>query len=317
MTVPICSIFFLVYSTVYATSLITNLLRRAIFTHFRWQKRQQKKWPCYSGEWKQVIFGKPDLSFLLDVFSVWKPWHCGIKKKWEGEEREKILSKKKKRGRSKGKFEWFLFTRRKLGERQTTVWTFQGGDNLVNSSSGLMMRFGKVSWTKFLVTISGQRTFAPSWEQNSTWADARIPSVSPLAFAPRSRSKSLPFHLLNLSRATSETVLHYIFVFEKKIHEIFVNQDEQRVLPIIVWTAIAVRLVKHDPWSSPASDVTVHDVILHSSHYGFVKHKNHENARKQRERTLSVRTLGPCGAATAKKKNLLPPSPPAKVGKKL
>ena len=31
-----------VYSTVYATSLITNLLRRAIFTHFRWQKRQQK-----------------------------------------------------------------------------------------------------------------------------------------------------------------------------------------------------------------------------------------------------------------------------------
>ena len=45
-----------------------------------------------------------------------------------------------------------------------------------------------------------------------------------------------------------------------------------------------------------------------SSNYGFVKHKNHENARKQRERTLSVRTLGPCGAATAKKKNLLPPS---------
>ena len=40
----------------------------------------------------------------------------------------------------------------------------------------------------------------------------------------------------------------------------------------------------------------------------FVKHKNHENARKQRERTLSVRTLGPCGAATAKKKNLLHPS---------
>ena len=40
----------------------------------------------------------------------------------------------------------------------------------------------------------------------------------------------------------------------------------------------------------------------------FVKHKNHENARKQRERTLSVRTLGPCRAATAKKKNLLRPS---------
>ena len=45
-----------------------------------------------------------------------------------------------------------------------------------------------------------------------------------------------------------------------------------------------------------------------SGNYGFVKHKNHENARKQRERTLSVRTLGPCGAAMAKKKNLLRPS---------
>ena len=137
---------------------------------------------------------------------------------------------------------------------------------LYGSNSGLMVRFGKVSLTKLMVTILGQRTFAPSWEQNSTWADARIPSVSPLAFAPRSRSKSLQFHLLNLSRATSETVLHYTIVFEKKIHEIFVNQDEQRVLSIIVWTSIAVRLVKHDPWSSPASDVTEHDVILHSSH---------------------------------------------------
>ena len=45
-----------------------------------------------------------------------------------------------------------------------------------------------------------------------------------------------------------------------------------------------------------------------SGNYGFVKHKKQENARKQRERTLSVRTLGPCGAATAKKKNLLRPS---------
>ena len=134
-----------------------------------------------------------------------------------------------------------------------------------------MMRFGKVSLTKLMVIILGQRTFAPSWEQNSTWADARIPSVSPLAFAPRSRSKSLQFHLLNLSWATSETVLHYTIVFEKKIHEIFVDQDEQRVLPIIVWTSIAVRLVKHDPWSSPASDVTEHDVILHSSHFTAVR----------------------------------------------
>ena len=182
-------------------------------------------------------------------------------------EREKIFPKKKKGG--KGKFEWFLCTRKKIGERQTTVWTFQDGDTLVTSSThfpfftrlsdkspplpnerhegtrnvsyrssslccrtacswrvkgkprrlvclylygsngGLMMRFGKVSLTKLMVTILGQRTFAPSWEQNSTWADARIPSVSPLAFAPRSRSKSLQFHLLNLSGATSETVLHY------------------------------------------------------------------------------------------------------------
>ena len=45
-----------------------------------------------------------------------------------------------------------------------------------------------------------------------------------------------------------------------------------------------------------------------SGNYGFVKLKNHENARKQRERTLSVRTLGPCGAAMAKKKNFLRPS---------
>ena len=45
-----------------------------------------------------------------------------------------------------------------------------------------------------------------------------------------------------------------------------------------------------------------------SANYGFVKHKNYENARKQRERTPSVRTLGPCGAAMAKKKILLRPS---------
>ena len=72
-------------------------------------------------------------------------------------EREKILQNKKKEGEYR-----FLCTRRKLGERQTTVWTCQGGDTLVTSSSGLVMRLGKVSWTKFTVTISGQRTFAPS-----------------------------------------------------------------------------------------------------------------------------------------------------------
>ena len=45
-----------------------------------------------------------------------------------------------------------------------------------------------------------------------------------------------------------------------------------------------------------------------SGNYGFVKNRNHEKARKQRERTLSVRTVGPCRAATAKRKNLLRPS---------
>ena len=51
-----------------------------------------------------------------------------------------------------------------------------------------------------------------------------------------------------------------------------------------------------------------HDDQNNTRSDGFVKHKNHENARKQRERTLSVRTLGPCWAAAAKKKNLLRPS---------
>ena len=45
-----------------------------------------------------------------------------------------------------------------------------------------------------------------------------------------------------------------------------------------------------------------------SGNYGFIKHKNQENTRKQRERTLSVHTLGPSRAATVKKKNLLRPS---------
>ena len=40
----------------------------------------------------------------------------------------------------------------------------------------------------------------------------------------------------------------------------------------------------------------------------FFQAKNHENTWKQSERTPSVRTLGPCGAAMVKKKNLLRPS---------
>ena len=114
---------------------------RAIFTRFCWQKKKAaKRWPCYSGEWKQARHDKY-LSLLLDVFSVWKPWHWGIKMKWKGEEtetnweREKILPKKKGGGGGKGKFEWFLCTRKKRGEWQTTVWTFQGGDTLVTSST--------------------------------------------------------------------------------------------------------------------------------------------------------------------------------------
>ena len=68
---------------------------RAIFTHFRWQKKKAaKRWPCYSGEWKQARHDKY-LSLLLDVFSVWKPWHWGIKKKWKGEEREREREREK------------------------------------------------------------------------------------------------------------------------------------------------------------------------------------------------------------------------------
>ena len=51
----------------------------------------------------------------------------------------------------------------------------------------------------------------------------------------------------------------------------------------------------------------IHDDLKNtrSGNYGFVKPQNHENARKQSERTPSVRTLGPCRAAMAKKKNTL------------
>ena len=60
------------------------------------------------------------------------------KKEVEGRrdrEREDTSKKKKKKGGSEGKFEWFLCTRRKIGERQATVWAFQGGDTLVSSST--------------------------------------------------------------------------------------------------------------------------------------------------------------------------------------
>ena len=55
-----------------------------------------------------------------------------------GRERERRYFQKKKKGGSKGKFEWFLCTRKKIIERQTTVWTFQGGDTLVTSSTNFL-----------------------------------------------------------------------------------------------------------------------------------------------------------------------------------
>ena len=291
-------------------------LRIAIFTHFRCKKRKQaaKRWRCYSGEWKQA---KICVFFCVKALALRKK----DKKRSGGEKRQREGERnfqKKGGGRVKARLNDF-FAQGKIG---VSVWSFQGGDTLITSSThfpsftrlsdkspplpnarhegtrnvsyrssslccrtacswrvegkpwrlvclylygsnsaGLMMWFDKVSRTKFMVTIFGPRTFAPSWEQNSTWADASIPSVSPLAFAPRSRRESFQFHLLHLSWATSETVLHYTFVFEKQIHKIFVNRDKHRLLPIILWTSIAEHLVKHDPWSSPASDVTLHDVF--------------------------------------------------------
>ena len=58
------------------------------------------------------------------------------KKEVEGRRgRERERRSKEKKGGSKGKFEWFLCTRKKIIERQTTVRTFQGGDTLVTSST--------------------------------------------------------------------------------------------------------------------------------------------------------------------------------------
>ena len=98
-----CSfLFLLVYSIVYATSLITNLGEQYSLPFVdKKKKKAAKRWPCYSGEWKQAWRDKY-LSLLLDVFSVWKPWHWGIKKKWKGEETEREDTSKKKKKRKGG-----------------------------------------------------------------------------------------------------------------------------------------------------------------------------------------------------------------------
>ena len=64
------------------------------------KKKQQKDDHAIQVNENRWIFGQPDLSLLLDVFSVWKPWHWVTKNKWKEEEtdrereREKILPKK-------------------------------------------------------------------------------------------------------------------------------------------------------------------------------------------------------------------------------
>ena len=107
--------FLLVYSTVYATPLITNLLRRAIFTHFRWQKQTKKKaakiWPYYSGEWKQVNIWTARFVFIIGCVFCVEALALRNKKEVEGRrdrqrDRERRYFQKKRGG--KGKFEWFF-----------------------------------------------------------------------------------------------------------------------------------------------------------------------------------------------------------------
>ena len=77
-------------------------------------------------------------------------------------------------------------------------------------------------------------------------------------------------------------------------------------LPTMRWNPVPFDRLRSKIW--PAFDYKkIRDGLnnTRSGNYGFVKLKNHENAIKQSERTPSVRTLGPCGAAMAKKKNLL------------
>ena len=84
-------------------------------------------------------------------------------------------------------------------------------------------------------------------------------------------------------------------------------------LPTTRWNSGPVVWLRRNTW--PAFDYKKknHDDLTYKQHslwqLQFVKLKNHENARKQTERTPSIRTLGPCGTAIAKKKkNLLRPS---------
>ena len=132
-------LFLHVYSTVNATSLITNLLWKEcnagvkesnIHSLSSPKKKAAKRWPCYSGEWKQVNIC---VFFCVEALALRNKEE---KKEVEGRrdrERERETSKKKKGG-VKASLNDF-FAQGKIGERQTTVWTFQGGDTLVTSST--------------------------------------------------------------------------------------------------------------------------------------------------------------------------------------
>ena len=77
--------------------------RRAIFTHFRWQKKKAaKRWPCYSGEWKEVNIWTARFVFIIGCVFCVEALALSKKKVVEGRrdrEREKILQKKKKKKR--------------------------------------------------------------------------------------------------------------------------------------------------------------------------------------------------------------------------
>ena len=79
-------------------------------------------------------------------------------------------------------------------------------------------------------------------------------------------------------------------------------------LPTMRWNPVPFHRLRWKTWLAFDYKKIRDDLNTHSGVYGFVKLKNHENARKQSQRTPSVRTLGPCRAAMAKQKNLLRPS---------
>ena len=132
----------------------------------------------------------------------WMCFLCGSLGKEVGgrrdREKEKILPKKKKKRGSKSKFEWFLCTGRKLGERQTTVWTFQGEDTLVTSSSGLMR----------LVRSPGRSSWSQSRDSGRLLpAENRTPPEQTHVSLPSVHSPLLHHLEVKVSRSTSWTFL--------------------------------------------------------------------------------------------------------------